>query len=81
MSKNYRIGHKDIAEIGYYFLDREQEEQYLTSVNDEYAMRVGEELTKKLENNNPDFEEILTRIRGEILEEIRETRKTVLVNI
>ena len=38
---NCLICHKDIANIGYYFLDRDQEECFLKSINDEFAARVG----------------------------------------
>ena len=33
MEMNCLICHKDIARIGYYFLDRDQEERFLKSIN------------------------------------------------
>lgn len=48
MRNNYWIEHKDIADLGYYFIEFEQEQKYLQSLNDELAMRVGTEAIKHL---------------------------------
>ena len=48
MRMDYRIKHKDVAELGYYFIEREQEKKYLQSLNDELALRVGTEAIKHL---------------------------------
>ena len=44
---NYRIEHKDIADLGYYFLDQKHEEKYLESLNDELSLRVGLEVMNR----------------------------------
>lgn len=46
------ITHSDITEIGYYFLDREQEKLFLESINDELAERIGEDLLLRLSSDN-----------------------------
>jgi hypothetical protein len=42
MNTDYLIRHKDLAKIGYYFIDAQQERLFLDAVNDEFAERVGE---------------------------------------
>ena len=48
MRNNYWIEHRDIADLGYYFIEFEQEQKYLQSLNDELALRVGAEAIKHL---------------------------------
>ena len=48
MRKNYWIKHQDISNIGYYFLDKNEEEEYLENMNHEFALRVGREIMKLL---------------------------------
>ena len=99
MEKNYMICHKDITELGYYFLDREQEERYLKSINDEFALRVGDEIIRRIppdkqsyifslpgedmldyiKKNMPDIDETVKEIRENLLKELRENRKTLLM--
>ena len=55
MEQNYLICHKEIADMGYYFLNRKQEEQYLKSINDEFAFRVGEEITRSIPEDRKDY--------------------------
>lgn len=70
MEQNYLISHKDIADRGYYFLDTEQENQYLTSVNDEFALRVGNEITQRIPKEKRGC--ICTLSQEELLEFIKE---------
>lgn len=70
MEMNCLICHKDIARIGYYFLDRDQEERFLKSINDELAVRVGKLASRQL---SPEMSaEINTIELAEIYEYIKE---------
>lgn len=48
MRKDYLITHKEIAEIGYYFLEHEQEKKFLESINNELVERVATDVCGKL---------------------------------
>ncbi len=48
MEKNYLISHMEIADMGYSFADAEQEKEYLESINDDLALKVGAEITRRL---------------------------------
>lgn len=96
---DYRIKHKDIADLGYYFMDIEQEKEYLKSLNDELAIRVGTEALRCLPEeklkvltsikrkdindyvmvNIPEIDEIVIRIRKNYLLEIKNKRRSILV--
>lgn len=99
MRKKYLIGHRDIAGMGYYFLDSKQEERYLESINDELAVRIGVEVCNVLSQEQqieigslarsdlyeylkgcvPDIDDMLGRVRTNLLREIREKRKRILL--
>ncbi len=100
MGMDNRIKHKDVAELGYYFIEREQEEKYLESLNDELALRVGmeaikylpeeklrglssvkrEEMNDYLMGNIPEMDEMVIRIRKNYLIEIKNKRRSILVD-
>lgn len=85
MSKSFLIKHEDIAGVGYYFLEKNQEEQYLESINSELAVRVDTEIRKRLsisrqmELSNLSTEEIFDRVKNRmpdidhVIEKIRST--------
>lgn len=96
---DYRIKHKDVAELGYYFMEHEQEKEYLKSLNDELAIRVGtevlrylpeeklrvlssvkrEEINDYLMENIPEIEKLVLRIRNNYLLEIKNKRRSILI--
>lgn len=55
MRKNYWIKHQDISNIGYYFLDKNEEEEYLENMNHEFALRVGREIMKLLSEDEQNY--------------------------
>ncbi len=48
MKKKFLIKHKDIANIGYYFLKPSEEELFLKNVNDDFAFKVGQRVIEEL---------------------------------
>ena len=51
MKLNYLITHQDIAKLGYYFLDKGQENAFLGHLNDEFAKRIGTSLFEQLKKD------------------------------
>lgn len=87
MEEKYLIRHKEIAGLGYYFLDRKQEDLFLKSMNEELAFRVGEEILRKLPDHKsgdpcyaPGSETLcLHRDHGPVMEEtVSRIRKDLL---
>lgn len=99
MEQNNLISHAEIADLGFYFMDHEQEEAFLQVINDEFALRVGEEITSCLPRDKlmvmaalpkkemrdfirrtiPGIEEKVIRIRNDLLDELREERRSILL--
>ena len=87
---DYMIKHKDVAELGYYFMEHEQEKKYLKSLNDELALRVATEALRYLPEeklkvlSSVKREEVIDYVMGnipEIEEIVIRIRKNYLLEI
>ncbi len=54
MMINHLIRHKDMVDLGYMFLNHEDESEHLRKINDEFAKRVGLEAVKLVKEKKSD---------------------------
>lgn len=87
MNTTFFIEHKDLKEIGFFFLNSEEENAFLKNVNDTFAIMVGNEMTKHItaekavEISGWSPQEICNYLQSAIPEYdeiIKETRNNVL---
>ncbi len=70
MNKSYLITNEELKEIGYFFLDQNEEIKVLQTINDRFATEIGIEMKKRL--SSEEFKKIVG-LKAHYIQEYLET--------